>query len=181
MKKVYVLLAEGFEIIEAMTPIDVLKRGNIQVVSVAVGNSKEVKSSHNITIIADTTIDNVDFSDGDMIVLPGGYPGYINLANEKVEKILKHYEANDKFIGAICGAPTVLSKFNIFNNKKVTCHNSVSDEMINHKYEKADVLVDGKLITGIGAGHSLTFAFELAKQLVSPETITSIKKGMELD
>lgn len=180
-KKVYVLLAEGFELIEAMTPIDVLRRGGAEVITVSITAHKEVTSSQKVTVIADTTIIEKDITDGDMLVLPGGYPGYINLGeSQEVGNILKHYAENNKFVGAICGAPTVLAKNGVFIGKEVTCHSSVAEEIKGYRYNGKEAFTDGKLITGMGAGLSLNFAFALAECLLDSETILKVKKGMEL-
>lgn len=180
-KKVYVLLAEGFELIEAMTPVDVLRRGGAEVITVSISNSKEVLSSQKVVVKTDTTIFERDLTDGDMLVLPGGYPGYINLGDSKeVGTILKYYYENNKFVGAICGAPTVLVKNGVFLGKNITCHSSVAEEMKGYNYSNDKTQTDSNLITGMGAGLSLDFAFALAEKLLDDETILKVKKGMEL-
>ena len=91
-KKVYVLLAEGFELIEAMTPVDVLRRGGVEVVTVSITDNREVTSAQKAPVISDTTLKEKDITDGDMIILPGGYPGYVNLGeSQEVGKVLKYY------------------------------------------------------------------------------------------
>lgn len=180
-KKVYVLLAQGFELIEAMTPVDVLRRGGAEVITVSITENKEVTSAQKVTIKADTSLVEQDITDGDMIVLPGGYPGYVNLGeSQEVGKILKHYVENNKFVGAICGAPTVLAKNGVFTGKGLTCHSSVVEEMDGYICNSSKTFTDGNLITGMGAGLSLDFAFALAEKLLDNETILKIKKGMEL-
>lgn len=180
-KKVYVLLAEGFELIEAMTPVDILRRGGVEVVTVSISHSKEVISAQKVMVKSDTTLFETNLNDGDMIVLPGGYPGYINLGDSKeVGDLLKFYQDNNKFIGAICGAPTVLAKNGILLGKKVTCHSSVKNEMNEYICTEQNTESDFNLITGIGAGLSLNFAFALAEKLLDEETIIKIKQGMEL-
>lgn len=180
-KKVYVLLAEGFELIEAMTPVDVLRRSGAEVITVSISDEKEVISAQKVTIKSDITLAERDITDGDMLVIPGGYPGYINLRNsEKVANLVKYYVENDKYIGAICGGPTVLSTNGILKGKKVTCHSSVVAEMDNYTCTGTNVEKDGKLITGVGAGLSLNFAFALAEVLFDEEVITKVKTGMEL-
>ena len=180
-KKVYVLLAEGFELIEAMTPVDVLRRGGVEVVTVSISESKEVTSAQKVTVKSDTTIFENTLTDGDMLVLPGGYPGYVNLGNSKeVGEILKHYESNNKLVGAICGGPTVLVKNNVFKGRNITCHSSVVNEMNEYSCSNTKTQTDSNLITGMGTGLALDFAFSLAGKLLDNETILKIKKGMEL-
>lgn len=181
MKKIYLLLADGFELIEALTPVDVLRRGKLDVVTVSITKDKEVNSAQKVKVLADTTIYERDITDGDMIVLPGGYPGYINLGNSKeVADILKVYEKNNKYIGAICGAPTVLEKSTIYSGKVLTCHTSVVEEMKEYKCTENKTEVCDKLITGMGAGVSLEFAFRLAEAFLTEDEILQIKKGMEI-
>lgn len=180
-KKVYVLLAEGFELIEAMTPVDVLRRGGAEVITVSITNNKNVTSSQKVTVVANTTLVEKDITDGDMLVLPGGYPGYVNLGeSQEVGNILRYYVENNKFVGAICGAPTVLAKNGVFTGKELTCHSSVVTEMKDYTCNGKGAFVDGNLITGMGAGLSLDFAFALAEKLLDAETILKVKKGMEL-
>lgn len=181
MKKVYVLLADGFELIEALTPVDVLRRGGTDVKTVSITSEKDVMSAQKVLVKADTTLKETDIKDGDMIVLPGGYPGYVNLgnSNEAVEAV-RFYADNDKFIGAICGAPSILATHNIASGKKVTCHTSLKGVMKNYQYEEKNIVKDEKLITGMGAGYSLDFAFKLAEVLLDSDTISQIKTGMEL-
>lgn len=180
-KKVYVLLADGFELIEALTPVDVLRRGGVEVVTVSISDSNEVMSAQKVAVKSDIILSHHDITDGDMLVLPGGYPGYENLANsEKVVKIVKNYADNNKYICAICGGPTVLSKNGILKGRSLTCHHSVTQEMKDYKYTGKLVEKDDKLITAIGAGKALDFAIAMAEVLVDGETLENIKKGMEL-
>ena len=181
MKKVYVLLADGFELIEALTPVDVLRRGGIDVKTVSITSEKNIMSAQEVLVKADTTLKETDIKDGDMLVLPGGYPGYVNIgkSNEVVE-LVKFYVNNGKFVGAICGAPSILGNHDIAPGKKVTCHTSIKNLMKNYQYEEKNIVRDDKIITGMGAGHSVAFAFKLAEALLDSDTISKIKTGMEL-
>ena len=181
MKKVYLLLADGFEDIEAMTPVDVLRRCGADIKTVSISDKREVTSSHHVEVKADLTQKNSDINDGDMIILPGGFPGYENLGNSKeVGSIVKKYYDDKKYVGAICGAPTVLAKNSIAKDKKLTCHTGVKDKMAGYNYVGGDTVIDGNLITGVGAGHSLDFALLLASILVDNDTLNKVKKGMEI-
>ena len=116
-----------------------------------------------------------------MLVLPGGYPGYVNLGNSnEVVELVKFYVNNGKFVGAICGAPSILGNHDIAPGKKVTCHTSIKNLMKNYQYEEKNIVRDDKIITGMGAGHSVAFAFKLAEALLDSDTISKIKTGMEL-
>ena len=197
MKKALILLAPGFETIEATTPMDVLRRCQIPVVVISVnGEDKHgvmhtdeitVISSHSVSVKADYTLSSAEgravVSEAEMVILPGGFPGYLNLAkNKEVGEILKKYEREGKLIGAICGAPTALKANNIAPGSRITCHTSVKDEMTagGYVYTGNNVEKCGNLITGKGAGLSLEFALECALALTDAERVAEVKKKMEL-
>ena len=186
MKKVFLFLAPGFEILEAAAPIDVLERCRVEVEKVSLEKDLMVPSSHNVFLKADSFLsDDKDIrrivSEGDMVILPGGYPGYRNLAeNSLVGTILKEYEKAGKFIAAICGAPSALAGFSIMKGKRATCHTSVREEAEkNFSLSTSKTERDGLLITGRGAGVCLEFAFECAKALVDDDIIADVKRKME--
>lgn len=181
MKKVFLVLANGFELVEALTPVDVLRRAGVEVVTVSLNDGLEVESAQKVKVLADTTIAKEDLTKADMIVIPGGYPGYINVReNKTVVEAVKHYLSNNKLVGAICGGPTTLGINNLTEGYNYTCHFSVVDEMKGGNYIKTPVVVDRNLITAQGAGRALEFGLELAKHFVNDETIAKVKKGMEL-
>ena len=187
MKKVFVLLSPGFEILEATAPIDVLERCGVEVEKVSLSEDLLVPSSHSVFLKADSFLsDEKDVQriilQGDMVILPGGYPGYRNLAeNNLVGSILKDFQKSGKYIAAICGAPSALAGFDIMAGKKATCHSSVRDvvaktyDISSEKTER-----DGLLITGRGAGVAIEFAFECAKALVGEDIIAEVKRKMEI-
>lgn len=179
--KVYVLLADGFETIEALTPVDILRRCGVETNTVSITNSEYVQSSHKIDVKADCLLaDGVE--DGDMILLPGGFPGYVNLREcEKVLSAVKFYESSGRYVAAICGAPTVLLAAGVGKGKKITCHSSVLEEMKgDYDCTCADVEADGKIITGKGAGLSLPFALRLAQVLAPAEVVEKVRGALQL-
>jgi len=183
MKKAYVILAEGFELLEAMAPVDVFRRGGIDVKTVSLDeDSLFVNSSNQTTIAADLTWNDADFSDADLIYLPGGYPGYENLGNSpKVGALAKQQYQSGKILAAICAAPTVLLKNDIAKGKTVTSHSCCANEIAqSYNYTGKPIEHDGNLWTAIGAGHSQDFAIALAQALAGDEAVAKIKKGMEL-
>ena len=182
MKKAYILLAEGFEVIEALAPIDILKRAGVEVVKVAIGESLDITSSHgHATLHCDININNANLCDGDVLILPGGNPGYINLRQSSdVRSVVTEYFKQNKLIAAICGAPTVLAYANVAQCKHITCHSSVVAEMEGYNYLKQSVVKDDNILTAAGAGHSIAFGIETAKCLVDSETLSRTKQGMEL-
>lgn len=179
--KVFLLLADGFETIEALGPVDVLRRAGVDVQTVSISSSHAVRSSHGVEVKADTTLTETDFSEGQALILPGGFPGYRNLAeNAAVGEQSKAYFDSGRLVCAICGAPTVLKRYGVGTGLHVTCHHSVKDEMEGYLYTGADVEHDKNLITGIGAGHSVDFALEILTTLCGAEAAKKVKHGMEL-
>lgn len=181
-RRVYILLAEGFECVEALAPIDVLHRAGVDVVRVAVGGSLDVRSSHGLaTLRCDVLIEDADLSDGDAVILPGGNPGYINLrSSELVCRAVGDYYTRGGLVAAICGAPTVLAAAGIARGRSITCHSTVVEEMGDYRYVGGSVVEDGNLITAAGAGLSIDFALALASRLVDVETLSRVRRGMEL-
>jgi len=182
MKNAYIILADGFELIEAMAPYDVFCRGGINVKSVSISGNKTVSASNKVKVTADLLWDEADFTNADLIYLPGGYPGYENLGNDpKVGAIAKQQYESGKLLAAICGAPTVLLKNSIALGKTVTSHSCCADQMsAKYHYTGKPYEHDGNLWTAIGAGHSQDFAIALAQALAGDEAVAKIKKGMEL-
>lgn len=179
MKKVAILLADGFEEIEALTPKDVLNRANFECDLVSINEDKYVKSTHKVTIVADKVLnEQEDLSQYDMIVLPGGMPGAKYLSeNEKVIKAIKEFNENNKFIAAICAAPAlVLSKAGIVKNKKVTSYPGMDNFLTDAIYQEDAVVQDENIITSRGPATAMQFAFKLVEVL--GESSEGISNGM---
>ena len=182
MKRAYILLADGFECVEALAPIDVLYRAGVNLVRVAVGESLDVESSHSlVTLHCDVLLSDANFDDGIALILPGGNPGYINLRNsEQVCRVVREFYESSRLVAAICGAPTVLAAAGVASGRNITCHSSVIAEMGDYKYHGDSVVEDGNLITAAGAGISIDFAIAIASRLVDSETLSRTRQGMEL-
>ena len=182
MKRVYILIAEGFECVEALAPIDVMNRAGVELKRVAVGGSLNVSSSHGlVTLTCDMLIEDADLSDGDAIILPGGNPGYINLRNsELVCAVVRDYYKSGRLVAAICGAPTVLAAAGVARGCSVTCHTTVVEEMGDYHFVGGSVVEDANLITAAGAGLSVDFALAIAERLVDSETLSRVRRGMEV-
>ena len=161
---VYIFLAEGFEEMEAVIPFDYLKRANKKVKTVGIGG-RTVIGVHGLSVNADISEDEVDFSNLEGIVLPGGLPGAENLKNSKiVNNAVKFALENDKIIAAICAAPgIVLSKTGALNGKKYTCYPGF--EVLEGNYTAKEVEIDGKLITANGPASAAKFAEKLCLAL----------------
>ena len=180
--KVYIFIADGFECVEALAPIDVMNRAGVELKCVAVGGSLDVCSSHGlVSLKCDMLVEDADLSDGDAIILPGGNPGYVNLRNsELVRDAVNTYYNSGRLVAAICGAPTVLAKAGVARGCSVTCHSSVVAEMGDYNYIGGSVVEDGNVVTGAGAGVSVEFALKVAERLVDGDTIARVRKGMEV-
>ena len=163
MAKVAVILADGFEEIEALTVVDVLRRANIT--CHMVGFEDRVTGSHAIQVQADRVFDG-DLSDYDLIVLPGGMPGSANLRDhELLIAELQKCEQVGKKIAAICAAPIVLNRAGLLKDKGFTCYDGVQEQIADGHYRKETVVVDGQLTTSRGPATALAFAYNLVEQL----------------
>ena len=182
MKRVYILLADGFECVEALAPIDVMNRAGVELKRVAVGGNLNVTSSHGLVSLAcDMLIEEADLSDGVALILPGGNPGYINLRNsELVCAAVRDYYNSGRLVAAICGAPTVLAAAGVARGCSVTCQTTVVEEMGDYHFVGGSVVEDDNLITAAGAGLSVDFSLALAERLVDTETLSRVRRGMEV-
>ncbi|MBF1203722.1 MAG: DJ-1/PfpI family protein, partial [Fusobacterium periodonticum] len=133
--KTYIFLANGFEILETFSPVDVLKRCGAEVITVSTEKNLFVSSSQNNIVKADVMLNEIDYKDADLVVIPGGYPGYINLReNKDVVDIVKYFLENDKYVASICGGPTIFSHNKIANGAKITAHSSVRKEIEENRF-----------------------------------------------
>ena len=176
MKKVLVLLAPGFEEIEAVTVIDILRRAGIEA-TVAGTVEGPIEGSRKVRILPDLSIDKVSGADFDMIVLPGGQPGTNNLRKDaRVKRILEEAIAKDKYISAICAAPSILSAFGYLTGRKATSYPSVRSLMEGADYSESRVVVDGAFITSRSPGTAMEFAFQLVAVLVGEQKAKEVNE-----
>ena len=182
MKKVYVFLADGFEDVEALIPIDVLRRGGVDVTTVSISDFPLVNSAHGVNIEADIMFEQGDFSDADLIFLPGGMPGASNLfAHKGVCKAVVDQFVAGKKVAAICASPAVvLAPLGILEGKKATCYPGFESVLAenNATYTGDLFTVDGNVTTGEGPAAAFPFAYELLSQLVNKHTADQIAEGM---
>ena len=174
---VYMLLGTGFEETEAIAPLDLLRRAEIPILTVGV-NGKTVYGGHNIGIEADITLEEMDLTDMDMIILPGGLGGVASVsASEQALDILRFAYDNDKFVAASCAGPTVLAKLGITDSKDATCYPGCETQMGNANMLPGKAAVrDGKLITGTSAGCAIPFGLALIAALKGQEVADKIAK-----
>lgn len=177
---VYVFLADGFEDIEALTVVDLLRRAKIPVTTVAIGAERQVETSHGITLFADALFSDCDFSNAALLVLPGGQPGTTNLGNfAPLTELLTDFAAEGRRIAAICAAPSVLNKLGILEGKRATSYPAVQPAMDRvGSYETDSVVVDGFVTTSRGLGTAIDFSLSLIAQLRSQEEADAIAKSV---
>ena len=166
MAKIYVFLADGCEEIEALTPVDLLRRAGEDVCTVSIMGRKEVTGSHKITILADETIEEGEFDDGDMLVLPGGMPGTLNLAgNETLAALIRSYDDQEKKLAAICAAPSILGVMGILKDKNAVCFPGFEEKLAGANVLDVPAVTDKNVTTGRGMGAATDFALELIRVL----------------
>lgn len=177
--KVYVFLASGFEEIEAVAIIDVLRRAQIETSVVSITGDKRVVGAHAIALEADVLFESTDFKDGNMLVLPGGMPGTRNLeAFTPLTKVINEYYKSGKFVTAICAAPLILGKMRLLRNEEAVCYPGFEDDLEDAILSKQRVVRSGKMITGKGPGTAIEFALKLVETLVDEATAISLSKAM---
>lgn len=232
----YIILADGFETIEALTPLDVLRRCGVEVTTISLNKTRAVRSSHGVTVEADATMEDfmhncncsasgtgtgtstsnagsstnasstttgstttgssscgtnisntgtsttASSSMRQALILPGGYPGYKNLCDSpEVGALITQFHKDGKLLCAICGAPTALKTNQICRGAAITCHTSVKEELSDYYSILSSAVVKYmNIITGMGAGRSLEFAFAIAEALTSKEKVEEIKAKMEI-
>ena len=162
MAKAAIFLADGFEEVEAIAPIDLLRRGGVEVTTVSIMGRTTVHGSHNIDVTADTVLEAFDFAGMDMLVLPGGGLGTKNLkaCAPLLEKV-KEFDAAGKYIAAICAAPTVFGMLGLLQGKTATCYGGMEAELTGAKAVTDPVVVDGHIITSRGMGTATQFGLKL--------------------
>ena len=162
MKNVYVFLATGFEEIEALTPADILRRAGIDVKLVSVTGSEIVTGARGINVKADVLFENIEKDWADLLVLPGGMPGTVNLlAFEPLMNLVKEYNEKGERIAAICAAPTIFGKNGLLQGKKATCYPGMEGDLIGADACEESVVTDGNITTSRGMGTALDFSLEL--------------------
>ena len=178
---VYLFLATGFEEVEALCPLDLLRRAGVNVCTVGVGGAS-VTGSHGITVQADITDEQfLALKDAapEMVILPGGMPGSLNLdSSPAVDAAIQAVSANDGYLAAICAAPLVLGRRGLLQGRRATCYPGFENELAGAIEIGGKVIRDGKIITAEGMGVALAFGLELVSVLKDPETAGKIKEAV---
>ncbi len=183
-KRVLVPLAPGFEEIEALAVVDILRRAGATVLMAGVfkagkGGEGVITGRSGVHVVPDVELGDVYEEEFDMVVLPGGAPGTENLKNDELvaEVVLRLFEEG-AYVTAICAAPTVLSAIGIVERKRVTCHPSVTGELGGAEYVPERVVVEGSVITSQGPGTAIEFAYALVEALYGREKVVEINTGV---
>lgn len=179
MANVCVFTADGFEEIEGLTVVDLLRRAGAEVQMVSISDGLAVKGSHGIELKADCFFDDVDYDTVDMLVLPGGMPGTRYLGEHQgLCGLLKNFVSEEKKVAAICAAPSVLGKLGILEGKQAVCYPGFEEQLTGAEVEYQEVAVQDNIITSRGLGTAIPFALELIAQLYDEEKAEEIRKSI---
>lgn len=181
MIKIIVPLANGFEEIEVIVPVDVWRRAGFDVQTVSLTNELIVTGAHQISVLADSLFDETDASDADMIFLPGGMPGAKNLdAHVGLRNLIVSMSQNGKVLGAICAAPLVLGHNQLLKGKRATCFPGFEKELYGAIYTGSSVETDGNIVTGKGAGVAMQFAFTIVARFLGESFSKELESKMQM-
>jgi len=172
---VYLFLADGFEEIEGLTVVDLLRRADISIKTVSITGSLTVTGAHTIKVEADTLFEKEDFKDASLLVLPGGMPGTKHLLEHTgLVSLLKNFNEQEKKLAAICAAPSVLGVNGILNGKKATCYPGFEEKLLGAESTDNKVEVASNITTSKGLGTAIDFSLEIISQLKDKKTADNI-------
>ncbi len=173
MSRVNMFFANGYEEVEALTVVDLLRRVGIRVDMISITDDMVVTGSHGIPVTMDKLFDDAD--EADMIVLPGGMPGTTNLMSfDRLGDMIKDYCNSGRYIAAICAAPTVFGKLGLLKDRRATCYPGMEEELCCEEALEDAVVIDGKIITSRGLGTAIDFALAIIRVLVNEETADNL-------
>ncbi len=180
MSKVYLFLADGFETVEALAPVDVMRRAGIDVVTVSVMPGPEVASAQGVTVAADVMFEDAAFDDADALVLPGGSVGTENLsAHKPLRALLLSAFGKGTLVAAICAAPMVLGRTGILDGRKATCYPGCESDLFGAEYTAAAVERDGNVLTACGPGASFDFGFAIVEYICGGRMVDTLRAQMQ--
>ena len=178
-KQVCVFLADGFEEIEGLTVVDLLRRANIHVTTVSITGEKTVHGAHGIDVQADELFEHMDYAKQDMLVLPGGMPGTLYLGEHKgLKELLFKFYQEEKYLAAICAAPSVFGKNGFLKERVATSYPGFEEALEGAEYTKDPVAVSDFIITSRGLGTAIPFSLALIEQLVGKDKAEEIGKAI---
>lgn len=176
---IYTFLADGFEDIEALAPVDIMRRAGLQVETVSITDEIVVNTAHGVSIVADKTLAEIDFDDAQLLFLPGGLPGATNLdACQMLREGLVAHNKAGRPIAAICAAPLVLGHLGLLEGKRATCYPGFETELKGAEYTASLVEKDGLFVTGKGPGAAMELGYVLVEMLKDKQTADALREGM---
>ena len=179
--KVYIFLADGFEEIEGLTVVDIMRRAKIDVETISITGQKQINGAHKIIVEADRLFEETDFSDGDMLVLPGGMPGTLNLKeHEGLRNLIGEFDKKKKYLAAICAAPSILSELGILKGRKACAYPSFEEGLDCAQVVHEAAVTDGHVTTGRGMGAAIPFALKLTELLCGTEKANEIAESAKI-
>lgn len=178
---VYMILADGFEEIEAIEPLDILRRGGVDVKTASIMETKAVRGAHGVDVNADIMINEVDLDCMDMVILPGGAGHELLDASNEVHALINHAVAYNKYIAAICASPSVIGKKMLLSGKKATCYPGFEEYCYDAEMTNEPAVRDGLIITGKGPGAARDFGFMLLETLKDEKTAKTLKADMQYE
>jgi len=177
---VYAMLADGFEEVEALAVVDVLKRAEIEVCMVSITEKRLVTGAHQIGVSADICFGEADFDKCDMIFLPGGMPGTLNLKNHKgLAGKIKNFDKSGKKLAAICAAPSILGEMGLLDGKRAVCFPGFEDSLKGAVITNERVVMDGNIFTSKGMGTALDLGLEIVKHVISAEKSEELARTIQ--
>lgn len=181
MIKISVPLANGFEEIEALVPVDIWRRAGFEVTMMSISDELIVTGSHQISVLADSLFDEQKISNSDMIFLPGGMPGAKNLSQHKeLKKMIIFFHEKEKILAAICAAPLVLGQNKILINRRATCFPGFEDQLLGANITQNSIETDGHIITAKGAGVAFDFALAIVSRFKGEEAARELSAKMQV-
>lgn len=180
--KTVLMLADGFELCEAMITVDLFRRANVEIHTVSINETVSVTSAQKVELKADYVLKDVTISDYDCVILPGGLPGTYHLeeCNELINEI-KQMANGDKFICAICAAPSILGHLGLLEGKHYTCYPGWEDDSYKGTHDPLPAVQDGHIVTGRGMGCTIEFALKILSNVLTEEKIDELKKGIQFN
>lgn len=176
---IYTFLATGFEEVEAIAPIDVCRRADLEVKTVSITDDLAVVGAHGVPVVADSLFDDNDYSDADMLFLPGGMPGSTNLdAHEGLRQVILAHNKAGKALAAICAAPLVYGNLGLSEGKKMTCYPGCEHYLVGATYTAALVERDGLMFTGKGPAAALALGYMIVEHFCGKEVADQLRQGM---
>lgn len=175
----YLVLTDGYEEIEAITTLDILRRCGVEVTTISITGKRLIDGAHNISFMADNKFRRNELEEGQGIILPGGMPGATNLlSSEALKRLLVHLNGSNRLIAAICAAPMVLGRLGLLQGRRATCYPGFEQDLRGAQVTGNMVEEDANIITGRGPAAAVEFAFTIAARFVSPAIIERVKHDM---